>query len=85
MHFEMIVIVREWSLRHFDFDSPVKLSLPCNFFRKKKKMTYLVDFKIGPSLPFYFCTSVPSNEMALGHIRDEWINIKISFHDISLS
>lgn len=47
-------------------------------------MTYLVDFKIGPSLPFYFRTSVPSNEMALGHIRDEWINIKISFHDISL-
>ena len=77
MHFEMIVIVREWSLRYFDFDSPVNSSLPCNFFRKK--MTYLADFKIGPSLPFYFRTSVPSKEMALGHIRDEWINIKNIF------
>ena len=81
MHFEMIVIVREWSLRYFDFYSPVNFSLPCNF---SENMTYLVDFQIGPSLPFYFRTSVPSNEMALGHIRDEWINIKISFHDISL-
>ena len=78
----MITIIRERCQEHFNLGRSVNFSLPRNCFRE---MAYQIIFEIDPALPFFiFWTSVPSNEMALGHIRDEWINIKIPFSDIPL-
>ena len=52
----MIVIVREWSLRHFDFDSPVDFSLPCNFFRKNDLPSRFPNRSLSPFLLSYFGT-----------------------------